>query len=116
MENRVIITSATIALTTLKQHVETELREPIDLRIKEADDRMRGITPEMLVAIVGAGGTVLGALITAVIQFMSTRGNEKIVFETEDGRIEVSPDTPDEKIEQLLARLRRKPETRIILP
>jgi len=70
----------------------------------------------MLVAIVGATGPALTALVTGVLQVISARGGQRITIETPSGgRIDVPASMPEEEVKQILNSLKEKP-SKIRLP
>ncbi|HWS55874.1 MAG TPA: hypothetical protein VN228_17170 [Pyrinomonadaceae bacterium] len=94
-------------LTPAAADVQLELRQP---KVK-----YRGLDPNVLVAVVGAAGAGLGALITGLMQLRNQMAARKIVLEAEGGqKLEVPADTPMEKLDQLLERLNRMNEVKKI--
>jgi hypothetical protein len=77
------------------------------LEIRERKTKYRAIDPNLLVAIVGAAGAGLGALITGLFQIGQQIAAKKFVLETHDGnKLEVPANTSPEKIDELLSKLR----------
>ena len=65
--------------------------------------RFRTVDPAILVAIVGASGAALGALVTGLLRIAQKKGTQKIVIQGRDGRrLEVPADTSTERIGELL--------------
>ena len=81
-------------------------KEPLKIHELEAGARSRGMDPTVLVAIVGAAGTGVGALIAGLFQLISGKKDERIVFRSSSG---ISIEFPahlsarelDEKIQKL---------------
>jgi hypothetical protein len=98
------VTSASLSTIELKQRLEMNdgIRDSaIELRITQNRPRLRGIEPTVLVALVSAGGTALGALITGLLQVARESHSSKIVVQGKDGkRLEFPADTPLDKIEE----------------
>ena len=70
----------------------------------------------MLVAIVGAAGSALTAMVTGILQVISARGGQRVTIETPSGgRIDVPASMSPQEIQQLLATLSEKP-SKIRLP
>jgi hypothetical protein len=76
------------------------------LEIREPQKKWRAIDPTILVAIVGAAGTGLGALITGLFQIGQQVAAKKFVLEMGGGKkLEVPANTPPEQIDRLLDKL-----------
>lgn len=76
------------------------------LELREPKKKFRSIDPTLLVAIVGAAGTGLSALIAGLFQIRQQMAAKKFVLETHDGRkLEVPANTPPEQIDHLLDKL-----------
>jgi hypothetical protein len=77
--------------------------------------KFRAIDPTLLVAIVGAAGTGIGALITGLFQIRQQISAKKFVLETGGGqKLEVPADTPADQIEHLLDKLKQMDEVKKI--
>jgi hypothetical protein len=80
---------------------------PWQIHEKKPGNRSRGsVDPTILVAIVGATGTVVGALIAGLFQLVSGKKGEKILFRSSNGATiefpaNLSPKELDEKIGKL---------------
>ena len=117
MDIQITLASGGRDLQQLKQALESQPgfsgSEP-ELVIKERK-RFRSIDPTLLVAIVGAAGTGLGALITGLFQIRQQVSAKKFVFETGSGqKLELPADTPIEKIDHLLEKLKQMDEVKKI--
>ncbi|HXT62794.1 MAG TPA: hypothetical protein VN696_07145 [Pyrinomonadaceae bacterium] len=85
------------------------------LEICESRKKWRAIDPTLLVAIVGAAGTGLGALITGLFQIGQQVAAKKFVVETGGGqKLEVPANTPPDQIDHLLDKLSQMGEVKKI--
>jgi len=76
----------------------------------------RGTDPTILVAVVGAVSTGLGALITGLLQVAQQSSARKIVIESEKGvRLEFPSDTKPEKIDLLIEKAKQLDAPKIIV-
>ena len=67
-------------------------------------ERTRSVEAAILVAIVGAGGTALGALITGILKLANERGARRIVVQGSSGRrIEIPAGLPQAEVDNLIA-------------
>lgn len=110
MEIQIAVTSSSKTLAELKEALESqadlaaagaqlEFREP-------PKTKYRAIDPTLLVAIVGAAGTGLSALVTGLLQLRHQTAAKTIVLETADGRkVQVPADTPPDQIDHYLDKL-----------
>jgi hypothetical protein len=86
------------------------------LSINRPKQRFRATDPAMLVAIVGAAGSALTALVTGILQVISVRGGQRITIETSSGaRIDVPASLSQEEVQQLVRTISEKP-SKIRLP
>ncbi len=97
------------AVSVTRGDLESLLREElkstplIELLCREPIHRVRGIDPAVLVALVGAGGTALGALIAGVLRIAEMKGRPNIVLVGGKGiRIEVPADTSSEALDEYI--------------
>ena len=109
MEIQIALTSTSKTLQELKDALEAHpdiTASGAHLELRESKAKYRSIDPTLLVAIVGAAGTGLGALITGLFQVGQQIVAKKFVLETKDGqKIEVPANTPPEQIDRLLDKL-----------
>lgn len=92
-----------------KEDLENEVKS-LGLTIATpADLADRAIDPTVLVALVGAGGTALGAIITGVIQLVKIKlqGNAGVIIvQAADGRrVEIPANIPAEKLDVLIDKI-----------
>lgn len=96
-------------LQQLKEALESQpgfTASGAQLETREPKTKYRSIDPTLLIAIVGAAGTGLGALITGLFQMGQQIAAKKFVLETHDGnKLEVPANTPAEQIDHLLEKL-----------
>lgn len=121
MSSKIQIISRSIRPADIKNGLEKFERwesRDIQFELQSPSTQLRtGLDPTVLVAIVGAAGTGMGALITGLMQFLNQNAQKKIVLQTKDGtRLEVPANTPVEKIDLLLKKLQPSPVEKIIIP
>ena len=96
-----------------KRQVPSDSRESIEktisnepglsLQLRKPRRRIRGMDPAVLVAIVGAGGTALGALIGGVLQIATLQRSRKVVIRGRTGRqIELTGDVEPDGIDKYI--------------
>ena len=69
----------------------------------------------MLVAIVGVAGTALGALISELLKIAQQKNSQVIAIQSKDGaKLEVPADTPFERIDELVKKLRMMDAPKIV--
>ena len=61
------------------------------ISIRRPRQRFRATDPAMLVAIVGAAGSALTALVTGILQVISTKGGQRVTIENTVGRSDRRP-------------------------
>jgi len=102
-----------IAAYELRKHLEL-LPEGIEFQVYESDHTFREIEPTILVAIVGAISTCLGALISGLLQAIQHTNTKKIILQTEKGsRIEVPVKTSSEEIDKLIEKLKKLDNSKV---
>jgi hypothetical protein len=118
MEIQIALPSGSNALQDVKESLETNpdyATSDVQLELRTVKVKYRGIDPTILVAIVGAAGTGIGALITGLLQMRQQLSARKIVLEAQGGqKLEVPADTPLDKIDHLLDRLKEMNEVKKI--
>ncbi len=109
MEIQIKLSSPGKNLSDVKKALESQpdfIASGTQLEIRESKVKFRAIDPTLLVAIVGAAGTGLGALITGLFQIGQQLAAKKFVLERHDGtKLEVPANTPIEQIDHLLEKL-----------
>lgn len=94
----------------------SNLSNPPELLIKPSISRFRTLEPSILVAIVGGASAALGALITNLLKIAQQRKIQKIVIQGKSGaKLEVPADTPSERIDELLEKVREMDTPHILL-
>ena|GEM_PF-1939246 len=118
MEIKIALNTEHASLQEIKQQLETQTGvagADVRLELREAKVKYRALDPTVLVAIVGAAGTGLGALITGLLQVGQQFAAKKIVLEAQGGqKLEVPASTPLDKIDHLLDRLSQMSEVKKI--
>jgi hypothetical protein len=102
---QVKISAKSVDLNEVKASLEKTIgsTEEIEFQVHQPDDR--AIETAVLVALIGAGGTVLGALISGIMQLAREKASAKIIVQTEKGRIEAPVILPKEQFERLIDRV-----------
>jgi hypothetical protein len=107
---KIILTATSVPSQELKRRFESQIElaeTSIKLELKPSASTTRGIDPTILVAIVSVTGTALGTLISGLIQIALASRQQKIVIQGKDAsRLEVPANTPPEKIDELIGKLR----------
>jgi predicted ribonuclease YlaK len=118
MEIQIALNAEHTSLQEIKEQLETQAGvagADVQLELREAKVKYRALDPTVLVAIVGAAGTGLGALITGLLQVGQQLAAKKIVLEAQGGqKLEVPASTPLDKIDHLLDRLSQMNEVKKI--
>jgi len=80
----------------------------ISLELVKPESEFRGLDPSVLVAIVGAVGVGLGALISGLLQLAMQTALKKIVIQSRDGaKLEIPADISEEKIVSLIEKIKK---------
>lgn len=118
MEIVIALHSKSRPAAEIKESLEQQLApvaSDVQLELRTPKVKYRALDPTVLVAIVGAAGAGLGALITGLLQVGQQMAARKIVLEAQGGqKLEVPADTPVDKIDHLLDRLSRMNEVKKI--
>jgi len=78
--------------------------------------RVRGMDPTILVAVVGAAGAGLGALISGLLAVARQSKTKKVIIQGRQGsRLEIPVDTPPDKVDYWIDKLREIDADRIIV-
>jgi hypothetical protein len=107
---KITLSSAIIPSVELKRRCEsvaTWEEVSIELELHESRPNKRGVDPTILVAVVSFTGTALGALISGLLQIANASRQSKIILQGKNGtRLEVPANTPPDKIDELIDKLR----------
>src|ERR1041385_128358 len=118
MEIQIALGAEDVTLQEVKESLETRPEcagAGVHLELRTPKVKYRAIDPTVLVAMVGAAGTGLGALITGLLQVGQQLAAKKIVLEAQGGqKLEVPADTPLDKLDHLLDRLSQMNEVKKI--
>lgn len=98
-----------VATGELKSTLEDQLAgtEGVALEVRESEVAVRGVDPTVLVALVGAGGTALGALLAGIFKIMEAKYAKKIVISGSQGRrVELTGEFTKEQIDELVRQAR----------
>lgn len=101
---RILLTAGGIRSDQLRVAFASVLpEETISYELAPAPRQTRSFDPTVLVAIVGAAGTAIGALITGALQIAQTRRGTGIVIQGRDGtRVEAPSSVSDEQLSTLV--------------
>ena len=109
MEIEIALHSSGKSLEELKAALEAEpdvTASGAQLELRAPKKKFRSVDPALLVAIVGAAGTGLGAIITGLFQIGQQMAAKKFTLETATGaKLELPANTPPEQIDHLLEKL-----------
>lgn len=93
-----------------------ELSDAPLLSLENEPSRFRAPEPTIIVALVSGAGVALGTLLGGLLKIAERSKNQKIVIHSKSGaKLEVPADTPLERIDELVERLRGLDEPRILL-
>jgi predicted ribonuclease YlaK len=102
----------------LEQHLDPD-RAEIALEVRDRKSAVRVIDPTILVAIVGAAGTGLGALIAGLMEIAKQKSSRLIIIQSKGGtRLEVPVGVSEEELEALIENVKELEleDTKILLP
>lgn len=118
MKSQIKIFSKSIPLQQLKDILEAQPNwNNSGIKIILEERFRSGLDPAIIVAIIGAAGTSMAALINGLIQIYKKRSEKKIVIMDKSGAIlEVPANTPMEEIDKLLRKVKEFDVDKIILP
>ena len=86
----------------------------IEMRSDKGSDR--GVDPTVLVAIVGAASTSLGALLSGLFGILMQARSNKIVIQTKDGgKIEIPANYSPQQVSDVIGKLQESSVSRIVL-
>ena len=85
---------------------DREIGAAVMLEVRAAPHDTRSLDPTVLVAITSAVGTVVGAIITGLVQIVGRKGGTIIVHTRHGDRIEVPEDVEPEQLELVIAKIR----------
>lgn len=110
------ISTELLSSRELKEHLEGHLEPAQDVELELRRRTTRSIDPEVLVALVGAGGAAIHALIVGIFQVLSAKQGQKIVIQGSNGRrVEATGQRSAEEIEDLVRQAREIDAQRIIV-
>ena len=107
---KITLTATSIPSQELKRRFESQIvrkETSIELALEPKASTTRGIDPTVLVAIVSVAGTAFGALVSGLLQVAQASRQGKIILQGKDGaRLEIPSNTPLEKVDELIEKLR----------
>lgn len=99
MANRVLIYSDLLTSESMAASLSQAASDDLHVII----EKTRSIESAVLVAIVGAGGTAMGALITGILKLANERGSRRMVVHGSSGRqIEFPAGLPQAEVDKLV--------------
>ena len=112
----ICITSTEIPQAELKELLlyRLEATASDQISILPRPVRLRGPDSTVVVALVSASSAAVGALLTGLLQIAKERSSGRIILQANDGsRVEVGADTPSEKLDELVEKVRTMSQPRI---
>ncbi len=112
------ISSNSIDTLELKTILEGSRNVPseVEFKIKRKNIQLREIDPTILVAVVGAASTAIGALITGILSAVKEKQLGTVTIESKDGiKIEIPANYPLEKLDEMLEKVKRIEASKIII-
>lgn len=107
----ITITSKRTKAVELKALLEQNLppdRAEIALEVRKREQVFRGLDPTILVAIVGAAGAGLGAIITGLLQIAKQMSSRLITIQSKDGsKLVVPVGISKEELEMLIENVKK---------
>ena len=89
----------------------------IELVLRKQDQSFRGLDPTIVIAIVTAASTALGALLTGVLSIAKESKSQTIVVQDKQGhRIEFPANCSKKQIEEIIQLLKQMEAPRIEIP
>lgn len=100
MATSISIHSELVTADVIRQSLSAQCEaDGIRLRV----EKTRSAEAALLIAIVGAAGTGLGALITGILKLAAEKGSRRIIIQGKSGRrIELPADAPTAEIERIV--------------
>lgn len=106
-EINIAIASLNIPTKTLLDELlkeQTLLSHDIEFKKPIIDHDRRSLDPDLIIAVIGAGGVALGALISGIFSVASSLRANQISISSKDGRsISVPAHLPPERIKEYIA-------------
>lgn len=112
------ISSDSISTSELKAYLEESRLIPsdVELKLQRKTIQLREIDPTILVAVVGAVSTAMGALITGILAVVKEKQLGTVTIESKDGiKIEIPANYPLEKLDAILEKVKRIEASKIII-
>jgi hypothetical protein len=92
-------------------------KEDVHLLLRKRDQSFRSLDPTVVIAIVTAASTALGALITGMLNIAKESKSQSIVVQDKHGhRIEFPANCSKEKTEEIICLLNQMEAPRIEIP
>jgi hypothetical protein len=114
MKLHITLDSERLKPEELKRLLEGQLDpndDQIVLDVRKRELIFRGLDPNVLVAIVAAAGTALGALITGVVEVAKQTSAKTIVIQSKNGsKLEFPAHMPSEEIDKLIEKVKKLDE------
>jgi len=107
------IESRVTSLGYLKRQLDPLIGEGL-LRMDSAGQD-RDANPAVLIALIGAAGSTVTALVTGILALRGASKAQRILIESDGTRIEVPVNAPPERVRELLTTVKDASVRRIIL-
>jgi hypothetical protein len=85
-DGRIVLETRVSSIAHLQQSLVPALTDGAELLREQPGEAKRGIDPTVLVALVGAGGTALGALLTGLFKVREVAKSGQLVIVGSSGR------------------------------
>ncbi|MFS8149729.1 hypothetical protein [Vreelandella titanicae] len=120
MELRIDVDPDILTVSELKDYLEAQTslaEEGVDLEVRDAQIKTRVLDAVVLVAIVGAAGTALTALITGLLKVAQQSQNQTIIIVGKKGqRLEFPAYLDDQEVKKLIEQVKDLDAERITIP
>jgi len=120
MEIKLQVDPRIMSLTVFKEQLQAEAdssESEFTIEMRKTGDVLRSIDPTIIVAVVGAAGTALGALIYGLAKIAQQAGAKTILIQTRHGdRLEFPANFTPNQIDVLIEKLKKLEIERISIP
>jgi hypothetical protein len=112
-----VIAPRTLDCRGLRDRLAELVGDPsaVSISLGAASGRVRALDTTVLVAVVSSAGAAIGVLISGLLQIARERGSGDIIMEVEGRKLKVPPNTPPERLDQLIEKLKSMERGRVVL-
>ena len=104
-----------VSADLLKSRAEELCEGKAEIHVQSERPRFRSPDPPVLVALIAAAASILGALIMAVLTLAKERGIGQIVVSVGDTKVEMPANAPIEKVKELVDLITRSQTKNIVI-